>query len=308
MPLTNTAILNAKPGEKTVKLFDERGLYLEISPKGGKWWRLKYRIGGKEKRLSLGGYPDVSLKTARERRDDARRLVADGIDPGEQRKATKAAQGDQAGNSFEVVAREWFAKYSVNWVPTHADRTLHRFERDIFPWIGSRPIGEITPPELLKAVRRIENRGALETAHRTLSNCGQIFRYAVATGRAERTRRLTFVELCRPSARSNISRLWLSPRKWARSVVSWPATKARSSFAVLCGWPRWSSCGRVNFAKQSGRTLIWMRKKGAIWSQRPIRHTSYRYRDKRSRSCASCTLSWDAGAKSFQVPEARPDR
>jgi integrase len=186
MPLTNTTIRNVKSGKKTVKLFDERGLYLEVSPSGGRWWRLKYRFDGKEKRLSLGVYPDVSLKDARERRDAARKLVADGIDPSENRKAQKSAHAERAANSFEVVAREWFAKYSATWAATNTDRIVRLFERDIFPWIGGRPIAEITAPELLTVARRIESRGALETAHRALGNCGQVFRYAIATGRAQR--------------------------------------------------------------------------------------------------------------------------
>jgi integrase len=186
MPLTDTAIRNAKLGEKPVRMFDGGGLYLEVSPTGGKWWRLKYRFAGKEKRLSLGVYPDVSLKDARERRDASRKLLADGTDPSENRKAMKSARADKAANSFEVVAREWFAKYSPTWAANHSDRIIRRFESDIFPWIGGRPIAEVTAPELLAVVRRIENRGALETAHRALGNCGQVFRYAVATGRAMR--------------------------------------------------------------------------------------------------------------------------
>ena len=184
MPLTNTAIRNAKPGNKPIRLYDERGLYLEISPTGGKWWRLKFRFEGKEKRLSLGVYPDVPLKDARDRRDIARKLLADGIDPSENRKAQKLARADSVANSFEVVAREWLSKYSAIWAANHGDRIVRRFEHDIFPWIGGRPIAEITAPEVLTLVRRIESRGALETAHRTLSNCGQVFRYAIATGRA----------------------------------------------------------------------------------------------------------------------------
>lgn len=186
MSLTDTAIRNTKPGKKPIKLFDERGLFLLVTPAGGKWWRFKYRFGGKEKQLSFGVYPDVGLKDARARRDDARKHVAAGIDPGEHRRAQKSACTDRAANSFEVVAREWFAKYSATWAVNHGDRIIRRFERDIFPWIGGRPIAEITAPELLTVVRRIESRGALETAHRALANCGQVFRYAVATGRAER--------------------------------------------------------------------------------------------------------------------------
>lgn len=186
MPLTNTAVRNARPNGKTVKLFDERGLYLEVSPTGGKWWRLKYRFAGKEKRVSLGVYPDVGLKEARDRRDESRKLLADGIDPSENRKATRSAQADRAANSFEVIAREWFSKYSATWAANHSDRVMRRLERDIFPWIGGRAISEVTAPQLLTVIRKIESRGSLDTAHRALGNCSQIFRYAVATGRCER--------------------------------------------------------------------------------------------------------------------------
>ncbi|MCH9026684.1 MAG: integrase arm-type DNA-binding domain-containing protein [Proteobacteria bacterium] len=186
MSLTDTAIRNAKPGTKIKRMYDSGGLYLEVSPSGGKWWRLKYRFGGKEKRLSLGVYPEVSLKDARGRRDEARKLLANDVDPSEHRKAQKAAKGQRAANSFEVVAREWFAKHSPNWSASHADRIIRRLERDIFPWIGGKPIADITAPQLLEVIQRIEQRGALETAHRGLGNCGQVFRYAIATGRAER--------------------------------------------------------------------------------------------------------------------------
>jgi len=184
MSLTNTAIRNANSSKKTRKLYDERGLYLEISPNGGKWWRFKYRYIGKEKRLSLGVYPDVTLKMARERREESRKLLADSIDPSENRKAQKLANGGE--NSFEVIAREWFAKYSTNWTTDHGGRIFRRLERDVFPWIGDKQIAKVTAPELLSLIQRIEKRGAIETAHRALGNCGQVFRYAIATGRAER--------------------------------------------------------------------------------------------------------------------------
>jgi len=186
MPLTDTAIRNAKPAKTAKKLWDGGGMYLEVAPSGGKWWRLKYRFGDKEKRLSLGVYPDVSLKDARERRDEARKLLANEIDPGENRKARRAAKVERAANSFEVVAREWFAKRSPNWSASHKDRIIRRLEQDIFPWIGGKPIADLTPPQLLEVIRRIEKRGALETAHRVLRSCGQVLHYAVATGRAER--------------------------------------------------------------------------------------------------------------------------
>ncbi len=194
MPLTDTPIRNAKPGvtpagkstDKPYKLGDAGGLYLEVAPAGGKWWRLKYRYDGKEKRLSLGVYPDVCLKDARQRRDDARKLLADGVDPGENRKAVKANKTERAANSFEVVAREWFARKSPGWATSNAEKIIKRLENDAFPWLGGRPIADITPPELLKVLRRIEERGAVESAHRMRNYCGQIFRYAIATGRAER--------------------------------------------------------------------------------------------------------------------------
>jgi integrase len=185
MPLTDTSVRNAKPEGTAVKKFDERGLFLLVTPSGGKWWRFKYRFEGKEKLLSLGVYPDVSLKAARERRDEARKLVAQGIDPSAHRKAESATRVERAANSFEVIAREWFAKQQATWVPSHAERIIRRFERDVFPAFGGRPIADIKPKELLAAIRRIEARGALETAHRALSNCGQVLRYAVATGRVE---------------------------------------------------------------------------------------------------------------------------
>ena len=184
--LSDIQIRNTKPRASAFKLWDGGGLHLEVAPSGGKWWRLKYRFDGKEKRLSLGVYPDVALKDARKRRDDARRLLANGIDPSEHRKAAKAARADSVANSFEAVAREWYGKYSPSWAANHGPRVLRRLERGIFPPIGSRPISEIKAPELLAAVRRAENRGVLETAHRALATCGQIFRYAIATGRAER--------------------------------------------------------------------------------------------------------------------------
>lgn len=184
MALTDTKIRNTTPDEKPKKLFDGAGLYLEVSPSGGRWWRLKYRFDGKEKRLSLGVYPAVSLKNARDRRDELRRQLANGVDPSKVRKARKIARADCFSNSFEIVAREWFDKYSPNWVERHADRLIRLFERDLFPWIGELPIANITAPEILSVVRRIESRGALDTAHRALNSCGRVIRYAIATGRA----------------------------------------------------------------------------------------------------------------------------
>jgi integrase len=161
-------------------------LYLEIAPTGSRWWRFKYRFAGKEKRISLGVYPDVGLKKARDRRDDMRKLVADGIDPSAARKQEKLMALDAALNTFEAVAREWFEKYSPNWEASYSKKLLARLEANIFPWLGHRPIRDIKAPELLSVLRRVESRGVLETAHRLMNYCGNIYRYAVATGRAER--------------------------------------------------------------------------------------------------------------------------
>jgi len=186
MPLTDTDIKGAQIKAKPYKLADERGMFLLVSPNGSKWWRLKYRIDGKEKLLSLGVYPDVTLKHARARREEARKQIADGIDPSIARQVQKAAKAERAANSFESVAREWHAKFSPKWADSHSGKILRRLEKDLFPWIGARPIADIVARELLGVLRRIEERSAFETAHRARESCGQIFRYAIATGRAER--------------------------------------------------------------------------------------------------------------------------
>ncbi|MEW8156478.1 MAG: integrase arm-type DNA-binding domain-containing protein [Candidatus Thiodiazotropha endolucinida] len=184
MALTDTAVRNAKPKEKARKLFDGGGLFLLVKSNGARYWRLKYRFHGVEKLLALGVYPDVSLKSARDKRDDARKLIAAGIDPSEARKAEKAARASD--NSFEAVAREWWNERAPNWSESHASRIMLRLENDVFPWIGSKPIGDLNPPDLLTVLRRVKDRGAIETAHRIHQSCSQIFRYAIATHRAER--------------------------------------------------------------------------------------------------------------------------
>lgn len=185
MALTDTTIRNAKPGPKPIRLFDGGGLYLEVSPAGGKLWRVKYRFAGKERRLALGSYPTTSLKDARSKRDDAKRLLEAGIDPGETRRTEKLRQEALAANSFETVAREWLLKHMANRSPSHSTKVTRRLEREVFPYLGRRPIAEIKPPEILAVVQRIERRNILESAHRALQHIGQVMRYAVATGRAE---------------------------------------------------------------------------------------------------------------------------
>jgi integrase len=186
MPLTDVKIRNAKPREKAHKLADEKGLYLLVAPNGSKYWRLKYRYLGKEKVLALGLYPDISLADARDKRDDARKMLGNGTDPNAVKQIAKRSSDLATKDSFGTIAREWFAKHSTNWAPSHSEKILFRLEKDILPWLGNRPIREITAAELLTILQRVENRGALDTAHREHQYCGSIFRYAIATNRAER--------------------------------------------------------------------------------------------------------------------------
>ena len=186
MSLTDTAIRSAKSGEKPIRLFDGGGLYLEVSPAGGKLWRLKYRFDGKEKRLAAGVYPEVPLAKARERRDEARKLLANGIDPSEHRKVTKTMRAGLAANTFEVIGREWYAKTAPILADTTREKLLRRLEVDVYPVIGNRPIASLVAADLIKVIERIEQRGALDIAKRMHNAMGRIFRYAV--GRSLTTR------------------------------------------------------------------------------------------------------------------------
>lgn len=184
--LTDLQVRKILPGVKPARIYDGRGLYLEVSPKGGKWWRLKYRFGGKEKLLSLGTYPDTSLKKAREKRDEARTLLASGVDPSAARKAERASNLGAAANSFEAIAREFQQTRQGDWSEPHSRRWLERLAKDVFPYLGACALSDITAPMLLEALRRVEARGVRETVHSILQACGQVFRYGIATGRAER--------------------------------------------------------------------------------------------------------------------------
>lgn len=184
--LTQLAIQNAKPKQKSYKLFDSGGLYLRINPNGSKLWQLKYRYLGKEKMLSLGLFPLVTLAEAREKRDEAKKKLINGIDPSAAKKAEKQRVIRNAENTFKVVALEWYESRKTIWSPAHADNVMHRMEADIFPYLGNRPIAEIDAPELLGVLRKIEKRGAIDIAHRVRQTCGQIFRYGIATGRGTR--------------------------------------------------------------------------------------------------------------------------
>lgn len=209
--LTDTAIRKAKHGEKSVKLSDGGGLYLELHPNGSRYWRMKYRYLGAEKRLAFGVYPEVTLAGARACRDDARKLIANGADPGENKKTTKAAdqatatasrleaEGLPGPGSFEFVARDWLTTIHQSKVSAgHADRTRIRMEQDVFPWLGRRPIAEIEAPELLQCLRRVEVRGAFETTHRIKDSCAQVFRFGIATGACLRNPAADLKDALRP--------------------------------------------------------------------------------------------------------------
>ena len=185
MPLTDTAIRNAKLQAKPFKLYDERGLYLLVR-KSGKYFRFDYRFFGKRKTLALGVYPDVTLADARQKRDDARRLVKKDIDPSRHKQETAMMKRELVMNNFEAIAREWFKKQKNIWSLEHSKRVIRRLELNVFPMIGKRPIKLITAPDLLEVLKRMEKRGVFYSARTVKQICGQVFRYAIATGRAER--------------------------------------------------------------------------------------------------------------------------
>ena len=186
MSLSDTQLRNMKATGKVKKVSDGGGLYLHLSPAGGKLWRMAYRFEGKQKTVCFGAYPALSLKEAREKRDESKALLARGIDPSLHKQAAKAASIAETANAYEVVAREWSAKNAPSWTESNAERVLARQAKDVFPFIGKRPIAQISAPELLAVLRKVEERGALDTAHRILQDTSRIFRYAIATGRAER--------------------------------------------------------------------------------------------------------------------------
>jgi hypothetical protein len=186
MAQSDVTVRKAKPADKAQRLFDGGGLYLEVSPAGGKLWRWKYRIAGKEKRLSLGTYPDTGLADARAKHAAARKLLAAGIDPGEQRKAEKAATQERSANTFAAVAAELLAQRAKKLAPGSVERERRLLENDLAPHVGNVPVADVTAPMLLRALRKVEHRGAVETAHRARMLASQVFRYAIATGRADR--------------------------------------------------------------------------------------------------------------------------
>ena len=186
MPLKDVTARTAKPANKAYKLADEKSMFLMVYPNGTKCWRFKYRFEGKEKVLALGTYPEVSLAEARQKRDEARQLLTNNVDPGKFKQQSKRSGNALAENSFEYIAREWHTKNSVKWSARHAERIMRRIEVNILPSLGKKQITQISAAELLAVLRKIESRGAIDITHRLHQNCSQIFRYAIATARAER--------------------------------------------------------------------------------------------------------------------------
>jgi integrase len=186
MSLNDLACRHAKPQAKAYRLYDSGGLYLDVMPTGNRYWRLKYRFQAKEKLLTIGRYPIISLITAREKRDAAKQSLVDGIDPGEAKQEKKRLARYNAEQTFEVVARDWHKRFCDTWSKRHSDNILYRLQLDVFPQIGRLPISSITPRHVLDCLQKIEDRGAHEMARRSLQMCGQVFRYAVITGRAQR--------------------------------------------------------------------------------------------------------------------------
>lgn len=186
MALTDIKVKSAKGQEKPYKLSDEKGLHLLVNPSGTKLWRFSYRFLGKQKTLAIGVYPEISLANAREKRDEARKLLANDADPGKVKKAHKASRLDRAANSFEVVARRWHQKGEAKWSESYAKKVIQMLGRDLFPWIGAKPVADLEAPEFLAVARRLESRGLVDAAHRSMQLCGQIMRFAVAEGLVSR--------------------------------------------------------------------------------------------------------------------------
>lgn len=205
MKLNNTIIKNTKATGKTQKLSDGRGMFLEISPTGNKWWRYKYRIDGKEKKLALGVYPEVTLKEAREKLSKARKLVSEGIDPIQNKLALKNSRIEESKNTFEVIAREWHSRNIEKWTPKHGSTILKRLEQNIFPTLGKAPISKILPQHLLETLSKVENRGAIDTAHRILQYCTKICRYAILTNRLEQDFTIGVKEVLKPHQKKHLA-------------------------------------------------------------------------------------------------------
>lgn len=237
--LSEMAVRQAKAKDKDYKLSDSEGLYLFVAKSGRRSWRLKYRFAGKERRLILGAYPELSLKEARDRKCDARKLLAEGRDPGLEAKKAAIARAMSASNTFEVVARNWFALQEDRWTPVHARDVICSLEKEVFPWIGALPIAELDEPIVLSVLRKIEKRGAIETAHRVRQRMSAVFVQAIAEGLAARDPAAVVGKALKPVPRGrkrpaivSIEALHDMIRKTEAELAS-PLTKLASRFAAL---------------------------------------------------------------------------
>jgi hypothetical protein len=263
MKLTDTFVKRRQGNGKAQKHADGGGLFLYISPAGNKSWRMAYRFMGKHKLLVIGPYPAISLKEARERREAAKKLLLDNIDPSTAKQEAKAAAAVAARNSFEAVAREWVVRYSADWSETYKGHIMHRLEDMIFPAIGKRPIKNITAQELLGALRKIEDRGAVCVAHLALRECGRVFRYAVATGRADRDIAHDLRGAITPMRATRHFAAVTEARAIAKLLCILDNASRHTSFAVRCALRRWCLSGPRNLPGPNGRTSTWMRRNGA---------------------------------------------
>lgn len=229
--LTIKEIQAAKPKDKPYKLSDGDGLYLEVMPNGSRYWRLKYRFGGKEKRLALGVYPEVRPPEARDKAKAAREVIREGSDPGEKKKADKLASMAAGANTFEAVTREWLEGRKSHVEPAQHLKTLARMENDVFPWIGKRPIAEIDAPEVLTVLRRIDSRGARYSAHRVRSEISRVFRFAIATGRALGDPAQSLIGAIPPAVEKHMPAI-TEPAKVAEMLRAFEAFSG--TFPVLC--------------------------------------------------------------------------
>lgn len=231
LPLSDIQVKNAKPKEADYKLSDGYGMHLLITTTGGRLWRFQYRFEGKQKLLALGAYPAVTLADARQRREDARKLLANGVDPGAVKKAQKESRDVANANSFEVVAREWYNKFKTSWSDSYSRVVISRLQRDIFPWMGKSPISDIEPPEVLAVLQRMESRGAAETARRMKIVCGQIFRYGVAKGMCKRDQTADLKGALKPPITRNMAAL-TTPKDVAELLRA--SDNYSGSFVVKC--------------------------------------------------------------------------
>lgn len=236
MALTDPAAKNAKPKEKTYRLADEKGLYLEVHPNGSRYWRHKYRFAGKEKRLAYGVYPEVTLKEARNARDDSRRLLREGVDPAKIKRTRKARQNWEAENTFQAVSEEWFKKQAGTWAESTRKKRRALLDNDLLPWLGKSPINDLETVDLLSTLQRIEDRGALETAHNARQVLGQVFRFAKQTRRISENPALDLKGALKPKVTTHHAAI-TDPAEFGKllqAIDSYEGTHVVRSLLKLC--------------------------------------------------------------------------